>query len=365
MAKLKMLLTSSVWIIAAVLFLSGCLPNSAESSRVTDRMTIETQSTSNQSEYEQIIYLAGGCFWGVEAYMSRIDGVIDAQSGYANGQTENPTYEDVLYKGTGHAETVMVRYDTRALTLEELLIYYFKIIDPTSLNRQGNDTGTQYRTGIYYTNPTDLPVIEHRIKDEQKRFENPIVVEVEPLRHFYSAEAYHQDYLEKNPYGYCHIDLSRANEPVIRVSQYPKPDPAVLSEILTEEQYAVTQENATEPPFSNQYADWYEAGIYVDIVTGEPLFSSLDKFHSGTGWPSFTRPIASYVIREITDQSIGMDRVEVRSRAGDSHLGHVFEDGPKDQGGLRYCINSAALRFIALEDMAEAGYEAFIDWVQD
>jgi len=310
------------------------------------------------------IYLAGGCFWGVEAYMARIDGVVDAVSGYANGKTENPSYEDLIYRNSGHAETVKVLYDPKRISLDELLIYYFRIIDPTSINRQGNDIGVQYRTGIYYKDPADLPVIRDRIKEIQKGYDRPVVVEVHTLKQFFDAEEYHQDYLDKNPAGYCHIDLNKAYDPVIRVSDYPKPSDEEIKAKLTAEQYEVTQRNATEPSFTNRYVDLFEPGIYVDVVTGEPLFSSKDKYHSGSGWPSFTKPIESYVVKYVVDNSLFMTRTEVRSRSGDSHLGHMFEDGPKDRGGLRYCINSAALRFVPLEKMAAEGYGYLISKVK-
>lgn len=310
------------------------------------------------------IYLAGGCFWGVEAYMSRIDGVVDAVAGYANGRTENPKYEDLLYRNSGHAETVRVRYDSGRISLDEVLIYYFRIIDPTSINKQGNDRGTQYRTGIYYQDPRDLPVIQKRLQAVQKAYKKTLAVEVEPLKHFFEAEAYHQDYLDKNPGGYCHIDLSAVHEPVVRISRYPRPSDEDIRRQLTPEQYNVTQHNATEAPYTNPYYENLEQGIYVDVVTGEPLFSSKDKFHSGSGWPSFTKPVAEYVVTFREDAAHGMRRTEVRSRSGDSHLGHVFEDGPKDQGGRRYCINSAALRFIPLEAMEAEGYGDLIGWVE-
>ena len=340
---------------------TSCL--AAPTAAPTSVTTKPSVSSTPLSENVREIYLAGGCFWGVEAYMDRIDGVIDAISGYANGKTGNPSYEDVIYRGSGHAETVKVSYDASLISLDELLIYYFAIIDPTSLDKQGNDIGTQYRTGIYYVDPDDRQVIDRRIQNEQKSHSKPIVVEVEPLVHFYDAEDYHQDYLDKNPTGYCHIDLSLAFVYVIRVSDYPKPPIEDIRAMLTPLQFSVTQENATEAPYSNLYNDNYVDGIYVDIVTGEPLFSSSDKFRSGTGWPSFTRPIASYVITYHEDDSLGVMRTEVRSRSGDSHLGHVFEDGPIEAGGLRYCINSAALRFIPLDDMAAEGYSELISWI--
>ncbi len=302
------------------------------------------------------IYFAGGCFWGVEAYMKRIYGVIEVTSGYANGKTENPSYEDLIYKNSGHAETVQVLYDTDKITLIKLINYYFKIIDPTSVNKQGNDRGIQYRTGIYYTDENDLPIIIKKINEVSEAFSKPIAVEVKPLEHYYLAEEYHQNYLEKNPEGYCHIDLNLANEVEINPSEYTKPDLKELRTKLTEEQYSITQENDTEPPFKNEYWNNKEAGIYVDIVTGEPLFLSEDKFDSGCGWPSFTKPLIPEVVNYQQDTSYNRVRTEVRSRSGDSHLGHVFNDGPAEKGGLRYCINSGAVRFIPLEEMEAEGY---------
>ena len=310
------------------------------------------------------IYLAGGCFWGVEAYMSRIDGVVDSLSGYANGKTENPSYEDLIYKGSGHAETVKVNFDASKITLEELLVYFFRIIDPVSVNRQGNDVGVQYRTGIYYTDEADVPVILNRIAMVQRGYKETLAVEVKPLLHFYDAEDYHQDYLDKNPSGYCHINLNKSEEPVIRMSWYPKPSQEEIRSMLTEEQFRVTQMEGTEACFANIYDTNYEPGIYVDIVTGEPLFSSKDKFKSGSGWPSFVKPIADYVVTYHTDTSFGYTRTEVRSRSGDSHLGHVFDDGPSEAGGLRYCINSAALRFIPQAELEAQGYGYLADTVK-
>lgn len=348
---------------ALALLLSACAGGSGGSPASTVPPGDAASSPPGGASGAREVYLAGGCFWGVEAYMSRIDGIVDVVSGYANGNTENPTYEDVSHRGSGHAETVRVRYDPGEISLDEVLIYFFRIIDPTSRNRQGNDVGTQYRTGIYYLDPGDRAVIDHRIEEVQKDYAEPVVVEVEPLAQFYEAEEYHQDYLEKNPTGYCHIDLTLADEPVIRVSDYPRPPEEEIRRMLTEEQYRVTQEHATEPRFSNLYDRHFEAGIYVDVVTGEPLFSSRDKFDSGSGWPSFTRPIADYVVTHHPDVTQGMARTEVRSRAGGSHLGHVFEDGPADRGGLRYCINSAALRFVAQGDMEAEGYGDLLGWV--
>ncbi|HEY5583099.1 MAG TPA: peptide-methionine (R)-S-oxide reductase MsrB [Ruminiclostridium sp.] len=316
------------------------------------------------------IWLAGGCFWGVEAFLSKIPGVIYTEVGYANGKTENPSYEDVCRTETGHAEAVYLKYNPHKTSLEKLLSYFFKIIDPTSLNRQGNDSGTQYRTGIYYKSIEDKKVIENYISKTQPSLGKKILTEILPLKKFYKAEEYHQDYLDKNPHGYCHIDLSLLNtlkkDETVKVdrSKYSKADEDTLKNTLSKEQYDVTQNSSTEAPFQNAYWDNRSKGIYVDIVTGEPLFISNDKFDSSCGWPSFTRPINDETIEYNEDISHGTNRTEVKSRVGNSHLGHVFDDGPADEGGLRYCINSASLRFITLEDMSASGYGEFIHLVK-
>ena len=316
------------------------------------------------------IWLAGGCFWGVEAYMARVPGIADVTSGYANGKTENPTYQDVCYNNTGHAEAVQVSYDPARIDLVGVLEEFFKIIDPVTLNRQGNDRGSQYRTGIYYQDEADLKVINGVVAEEQKKYSKKIVTEVEPLRHYYLAEEYHQDYLEKNPGGYCHVSfdtLPTAPDeelPSLDQSRYNKPDLSTLRITLTKEQFDITQNSGTEYPGTGIYDQHFEKGIYVDVVTGEPLFSSNDKFDAGCGWPSFSKPIADEVIEENIDRKFGMTRTEVRSRAGDSHLGHVFTDGPVESGGLRYCINSASLRFIPIEKMADEGYGDLINLIE-
>lgn len=306
------------------------------------------------------IYLAGGCFWGLEEYFSQIKGVLKTRVGYANGQVETTSYQ--LLKQTDHAETLYLAYDEEILSLREVLLYYFRVIDPFSINQQGADKGRQYRTGIYYVDDNDLPTIQAVMTEQEALFgRGPLAVELEALKHFIDAEEYHQDYLKKNPTGYCHIDVTQAKIPVIDVTDYTKPEKDVLKEKLTDLQYQVTQEAATERPFENEFWDSDEAGIYVDITTGEPLFLSTDKFDSGCGWPSFTKPISKEVAQYYQDLSHGMNRIEVRSRAGKAHLGHVFDDGPRDKGGLRYCINSAALRFIPRNKMEEAGYGLFLE----
>jgi hypothetical protein len=310
------------------------------------------------------LYFAGGCFWGTEHFFKQIRGVISTEVGYANGTLQHaPSYEEVCSGNTGFAETVKIVYNPQVVDLKLLLELYFKTIDPTSLNKQGNDVGDQYRTGIYYTDAGVKTTIDEAIAALAKNYKKPIVVEVSPLKNFYQAEEYHQDYLDKNPRGYCHIPTKlfevarKANpEPI----KFKKPTEAELRSRLTKEQYAVTQQNATETPFANEYWDEQREGIYVDITTGEPLFSSLDKFQSGCGWPSFAKPIDKKLIAEKEDKSYHMTRTEVRSKLGDAHLGHVFDDGPKQLGGLRYCINSASLRFIPKEDMQKEGYGEYL-----
>ena len=306
------------------------------------------------------IYLAGGCFWGLEEYFSRIAGVEKTTVGYANGQVESTNYQ--LLHQTDHAETVHLIYDEEKVSLREILLYYFRVIDPLSINKQGNDIGRQYRTGVYYVREADRSTIEQVFAEQEEQLGQKLAVELEPLSHYILAEDYHQDYLKKNPTGYCHINVKDAEQPLVDAGHYPKPNQQ-LKAVLTEEQYQVTQQSATERPFHNAYNSNFEAGIYVDVTTGEPLFFATDKFESGCGWPSFARPIAREVIKYYQDLSHGMERIEVRSRSGNAHLGHVFTDGPQELGGLRYCINSAALRFIPREQMEEEGYGYLLSYM--
>jgi peptide methionine sulfoxide reductase msrA/msrB len=310
------------------------------------------------SRYKEI-YLAGGCFWGLQAYFDRINGIEYTNVGYANGAGDKTDYNSI--KETGHAETVYVVYDPEKISLAELLKYYYAVIEPTALNRQGNDRGTQYRSGIYYVDEEDREVIDSVTSDEQEKYSEDILTEILPLENYVLAEDYHQGYLEKNPGGYCHIDLGKIpqEKPLVNPGDYPGPSMEEIKEKLTELQFSITQESFTESPFSGEYWENKESGLYVDIVTGEPLFSSMDKYDSGTGWPSFTRPIQWDVVTYHTDKSAGMERIEVRSRSGGSHLGHLFYDGPAEEGGLRYCINSGALEFIKLNELDGRGYGKF------
>lgn len=356
----------------------GCI----EEETMVSQLNATKKDTSVSNEVASQVYLAGGCFWGVEQYFALVPGVLDAMSGYSQGTVENPSYQEVCTGQTGHTETVQVVYDSSVVSLNHLLNLYFDIIDPYSINQQGNDRGPQYRTGIYYTNEADGQIAQNFIAEKQASTDRKIVVEVEPVKNFFPAESYHQDYLEKNPFGYCHISRDKfrkaassvdtslvpnltettdASEdvsqlPSLEQGRYPRPSNEVLQENLSPLQYEVAVNAATERPFFNEFWDNHEAGLYVDIATGEPLFLSTDKFDSGCGWPSFTKPIATELVTELVDTSHGMVRTEVRSRSGDIHLGHVFDDGPIAEGGLRYCINSASLRFVPKNEMKAAGY---------
>ncbi|AGN25492.1 peptide methionine sulfoxide reductase [Candidatus Methanomassiliicoccus intestinalis Issoire-Mx1] len=307
------------------------------------------------------IYLAGGCFWGMQKFFDCVDGVVETEVGYANSTYEKPSYREVCSGRTGSAETVRIEYDGSVLPLQGILELYFKAVDPTVKDRQGNDKGTQYRTGIYYVDSQDKEEIESFIKEQQKHYQNQIVTEVLPLENFYPAEEYHQKYLDKNPHGYCHL----GSDAFETAKNYHYDDQIDISNRLSREQYNIMVKGYTELPFSSKYVKNDKEGIYVDTATGEPLFSSYDKFYSKSGWPSFTKPISDTAVSEKTFHPFGTTAVtEVRSGTGDFHLGHVFKDGPEDRGGLRYCINGLALKFIPLEDMEKEGYEYLIPYME-
>lgn len=306
-----------------------------------------------------VIYLAGGCFWGMEKLMQSIPGVLDAQSGYANGTGEaDANYKTVCAGKTGFRETVRVSYDPARVSLDQLLFAYFAVVDKTAVNRQGHDVGTQYQAGIYYADDAAKAVVE-RVAGVERARTPGFAVEIKPLKNFFPAEEYHQDYLDKNPGGYCHIpfaEIARFSRAVVDAGAYPRPPEKEIESRLTPEQFAVTQRSATEHPFQNAFYDNTEKGLYVDVVTGEPLFLSTDKYASSCGWPAFTKPVEESVVVAREDRSHGMIRYEVRSRAGDSHLGHVFENDPDSPNGVRYCINSASLRFVPFDRLEEEGY---------
>ena len=315
------------------------------------------------------IYVAGGCFWGVEEYFSLVPGVVDAVNGYANGNVANPSYEQVCGGMTGFVETVRVTYDPDVVDLQTLVERLFAIIDPLSVDRQGNDVGIQYRTGVYYTAEEDEPVIRSVFEAEQSKHERPIATELKALECLYEAEERHQDYLRKKHGGYCHVNFASLSD--VRSKRHPtegdnaarwlKPPDEELRKRLTAQQYAITQHAGTERAFTGEYDRFFERGVYVDVVTGQPLFSSADKYDSGCGWPAFTRAISEDATNLRDDRSFGMHRIEVRSSGGDSHLGHMFHDGPADAGGRRYCINSAALRFVPYDALEQEGLAAWKD----
>jgi peptide methionine sulfoxide reductase msrA/msrB len=320
--------------------------------------------------------LAGGCFWCMEHPFEKLEGVLEVISGYTGGHKHNPTYKEVSAGGTGHLEAVQITFDSSKITYSELLDVFWKQIDPTDPGGQFVDRGIQYRTAIFY-HDKEQQVLAEKSKaglDKSGRYKKPIVTEIIKATRFYNAEDYHQNYYKENPLRYKYYRYSSGRDQYLKKiwgskakteesgnynKKYKKLSAKDLKEKLTPLQYRVTQEDGTERPFNNEYWNNKKQGIYVDIVSGEPLFSSTDKYDSKTGWPSFTKPLEPENIVEVEDKSFFTVRTEVRSKHAASHLGHLFTDGPEPTG-LRYCINSAALRIILKEDLEKEGYGEYI-----
>ncbi|AXI28094.1 methionine sulfoxide reductase [Priestia megaterium] len=310
------------------------------------------------TEQYEVATFAGGCFWCMVKPFDEQPGIIKVVSGYTGGHKENPTYKEVCSETTGHYEAVQITFDPEVFPYEKLLELYWPQIDPTDAGGQFADRGDSYRTAIFYHNEHQKALAEEskRQLEASGRFSEPIATQILPAKPFYEAEDYHQGYYKKNKFRYAMYRRGSGRDRFIKENWKDFGRDEQLKTTLTPIQYEVTQHDATEPPFRNEFWDHTEDGIYVDIVSGEPLFSSTDKYDAGCGWPSFTKAINKDEVKENMDVSHNMVRTEVRSKTANSHLGHLFDDGPQDAGGLRYCINSAALRFVPKEDLEKEGY---------